>query len=61
LQDIKILEQKLSAARTMLDSELSQRKRAEQERDRLSQQLQFLREIILEEKVFGELLFCNQT
>jgi hypothetical protein len=57
LQDIQILEQKLSAARTMLDSELSQRKRAEQERDRLSQQLQFLREIILEEKVFGELLF----
>jgi hypothetical protein len=56
LQDIQILEQKLSAARTMLDSELSQRKRAEQERDRLSQQLQFLREIILEEKVFGELL-----
>lgn len=53
-QDIQSLEQKLLQARTMLDKELSLRKTAEQERDRLHQQLQLLRQIVLDENVLDE-------
>ncbi len=52
-QDIKVLEMKLGQARTMLDRELSLRKRAEQERDKLQQQMQILRHIIIDEHLVG--------
>ena len=52
-QDIQSLELKLGQARTLLDSELSLRRRVEQERDRLLQQLQFLRQIVLDDNVIG--------
>ncbi len=52
-QDIKVLEMKLGQARTMLDRELSLRKRAEQERDKFQQQMQILRHIIMDEHIVG--------
>jgi hypothetical protein len=55
VQDIQSLEQKLVQARALLETEHSLRKRAEQERDRLNQQLHFLRQIVMDENVLGEL------
>lgn len=47
-QDITNLEQKLKHARLMLDTELHLRKRAEAERDKLANQLQFLKQLVMD-------------
>lgn len=54
-QENQSLEQKLLMARSMLDSELSLRKRAEQERDRLQHKLNLFRQIVLHENVVDEM------
>jgi len=50
-KEINGLEQKLSIARTMLENELSARKKAESERDRLDSQLSLLRQLVLDDQL----------
>jgi len=47
-QDISGLEQKLQHARLMLDTEMHTRKKAEMERDHLANQLQVLRQLVMD-------------
>jgi len=53
-QEIVGLEHKLSTARTMLDNELSLRRKVETERDRLSAQLSLLRQLVLDDQLVDE-------
>jgi len=50
-QEINGLEQKLSHARSMLDTEMDLRRKAETERDRLDSQLTLLRQLVLDDQL----------
>lgn len=53
-KEISSLEHKLSGARSMLDNEQSQRRKAEAERDRLDSQLRLLRQLVLDDQLVDE-------
>jgi len=53
-QEVRNLERKLEHARGLLDDELAQRRRAEEERDRLADHLTLLRQLVLDDKLVDQ-------